>query len=239
MSDLGCPGCAAPMTRLALEAHAGGRVEIDLCGSCHAFWFDQYETLRLAPASTLRLFGVIGDSASIPRGPLPEALRCPRCSLRLAVTHDLQRATRFRYWRCPRGHGRFMTFLDFLREKDFIRPLSATQMSELRKNLQTVNCSSCGAPVDLARASSCAHCGSPLTMLDIEQAGRVVAQLQAAAAPKPIDPTLPLELARVRRETEAVFAQMQAGRDWWREAGSSGLVEAGLTALVRWLRGRL
>ena len=68
----------------------------------------------------------------------------------------MQRNTRFEYLRCPNGHGRLTTFVEFLKEKDFIRPLSARQIAELRESLQTINCSSCGAAVDLA-ASTAAH----------------------------------------------------------------------------------
>lgn len=236
MSAITCPGCSQAMTRLTLDAHSGATVDIDQCTPCHAFWFDQYESLRLAPASTLRLFGLIGDGAATSRHALPDVMHCPRCRARLALTNDLQRATRFRYWRCPRGHGRLMTFFDFLREKDFIKPLSGAQIDELRRNLRSVNCSNCGAAIDLVRTSSCAHCGSPLTMLDLQHAGRVVAELQDAAAPKPIDPALPLELLRARRDAEAAFAAMPDGRQWWRDAARNGLVEAGLMGLARWLR---
>jgi hypothetical protein len=224
------------MSPLTLEAHAGTTVVIDLCAGCQAFWFDKFETLKLAPASTLRLFALVGEHAAATRKPFPDALPCPRCRTPLAPTRDMQRATRFRYWRCPRNHGRLTTFVDFLREKDFIRPLSSAQVDEMRKHLQTVHCSSCGAPIDLAHRSSCSHCGSPLSMLDFQQAERVVAQLRDASIPKPVDPALPLELARARREVEAAFAGTASGVDWWRDVSSSGVVEASLAAVVRWWR---
>jgi hypothetical protein len=47
---------------------------------------------------------------------------------------------------------------DFLREKNFIRPLTPEQIAELRRNIQIVNCSNCGAPIDLARGAACGHC---------------------------------------------------------------------------------
>ena len=123
---------------------------------------------------------------------------------------------------------------DFLREKDFIRPLSPHQLAELRQNVQFVNRSNCGGSVDLAKGSFCAHCGTPLSMLDSKQAEAVVAQLKRASEPRPIDPSLPLELARARRDVEASFAA--SGEDWWKDAASSGLVEAGFGALMAWLR---
>jgi hypothetical protein len=69
-------------------------------------------------------------------------------------------------------------------------------------------------------------------MLDVKQAETVVAELKRAAEPRPIDPTLPIELARARREVEAAF---RSDADWWRDAGSSDIVEAGFSALITWL----
>ena len=36
-------------------------------------------------------------------------------------------------------------------------------------SVQTINCSNCGGPIDLAAESACRHCGSPLTILDVKQ----------------------------------------------------------------------
>jgi hypothetical protein len=228
-----CPSCAHGMETLSLAGHGGAALEIDVCPACHAFWFDARESLHLSPASTLRLFTLIGETSGN-RTALAAVLRCPRCRARLLPTNDLQRNTSFRYHRCDRGHGRLITFFDFLREKDFVKPLSTQQIAELRRNVQFVNCSNCGGPVDLTKGSSCDHCSTPLSMLDSKQAETVVAQLRRAAEPRPIDPALPLELARARREVEASFAG--TGDDWWKDAASSGLVEAGFGALMAWLK---
>jgi DNA-directed RNA polymerase subunit RPC12/RpoP len=223
------------MTAMTLDGHGGTSIAIDGCTACQAFWFDKYESLQLAPASTLKLFSLIGEQKGPPTRRSATTIRCPRCSLRLLDTHDFQRTTPFRYQRCPADHGRFITFFDFLREKGFIRPLSAEQLRELRNNVQTVNCSNCGAPIDLAKGSACPHCASPVSMLDLKQAQEVVKQLQIAAQPKPIDPALPIELARARLQAEAAFPH---GSDevWWSEVSSAGLVQAGLNAVLRWLK---
>ena len=127
--------------------------------------------------------------------------------MRLLVTYDQQRNTQFQYLRCPRDHGRLITFVDFLREKDFIRPLSAQQIGELRRGVQVVNCSNCGASIDLTKHTACAHCGSALSMLDMKQAGALVSELrESEQQARSIDPALPLELERARREVEAAFA---------------------------------
>jgi ribosomal protein S27AE len=224
------------MAAHTFEGRLGRQLAIDLCLDCQMFWFDHGESLQLSPAATLKLFRIVGEHGARSR-PTPSERRCPRCEAVLLLTHDRQRNTAFEYWRCPSGHGRLTSFFDFLREKDFVRPLSPEQVEELRRNVQAVNCSNCGAPVDLARASACTHCGSPLSMLDMKQAERLVTQLREAdRTGKPIDPTLPLELARVRREVEASFAAFEKKSSWSLGGSrSNDLVGAGLGALVRWL----
>ena len=232
-----CPGCHTPMTGASLEGHLGTTVDIDLCPVCQVFWFDGYESLKLAPASVLKLFQIIGEGAAAARHPVDPAAACPRCGMRLRPTHDLQRATKFQYLRCPAGHGRLITFFDFLREKDFIRPLSPRQIEELRRNVQVVNCSNCGAPIDLTTGTSCAHCGSPLSMLDLTQAEAIVHQLREAGRPVGrVDPALPLDLERARREVSESFAAFEHDARWFSDVSTFGLVGAGLTSLARWLK---
>ena len=233
---MNCPSCTKEMTVHALGDRLAGRVEIDACEVCQAFWFDSSESPRLSPASTLTLFSLIAETLPRRSGSVARVLKCPRCRSRLLDTQDMQRNTRFSYSRCPHGHGRFTTFFNFLREKDFVRPLSGAQLDELRQHVQTVNCSNCGAPIDLADASSCGHCGSALSILDMQQAEKVVDQLRRAAEPQPVDPALPLELARVRREIDAAFAGSHSTISLWSDVSSIGLVGAGLSAVARLLK---
>jgi len=221
------------MERQTLAGHHGRAIVIDLCHPCQSFWFDAHESVHLSPGGTLALFRLIGEHAG--RRPFSNAdvAKCPRCKARLRLTQDMQRATRFSYLKCPNDHGRLTTFFDFLREKDFIRPLTPEQLQELRQNVQTVNCSNCGAPVDVMRAAACGHCRSPLSMLDLKQAGALVEQLQRADTRErqPIDPALPLALLRARREAEAAFPN-DRGADW----SPTDLVGAGLQAVASWLK---
>lgn len=228
------------MQEETLDGHTGRPVVIDLCHPCQSFWFDRHESLSLTPGSTLALFRIIGEHATQRQAFLTDTAKCPRCRSRLRRVHDMQRMTRFEYWKCPHDHGRLTTFLDFLREKDFIRPLTPQQIAELRKNIQTVNCANCGASVDLTTGARCEHCGSPLSMLDMKQAQALIAQLrQADQRDNAIGPALPLELARARRSVEAVFDGFHGfERDeiWFRDASATGLVGAGLSAVARWLK---
>jgi hypothetical protein len=195
------------MQEETLTAHLGRPVAIDLCQSCQLFWFDSRESISLTPAATLTLFRIIGERVATPQSRNADVAKCPRCRARLRRTFDMQRATRFEYLRCPNDHGRLTSFFDFLREKDFIRPLTSQQLAELRQNVQSVNCSNCGAPVDITAGAACGHCGASLSMLDLTQAEKLVQQLQHAEdrTAQPVDPSLPLELARARREVEAAF----------------------------------
>jgi hypothetical protein len=224
------------MQEQTLDGHLARPVAVDLCFACQAFWFDARESLTLTPASTLTLFRVIGEHLARPQPGGADAGKCPRCRIRLRRTTDMQRATRFEYFRCPDGHGRLTTFFDFLKEKNFVRQLTASQIAELRHVVQILNCSNCGSPIDLAKTTGCGHCGSPLSMLDLQQAEATIAQLrQADQRQATIDPDLPLQLARARRDVEAAFKGI--ARDLsWDEVTSAGLVGAGLGALTRWLK---
>ena len=225
------------MEECPLEGRTGTPIVTDICHACQAFWFDAHESPRLSPGSTLALFSVIGARAARPSAFTDgDVAKCPRCHGRLRLTHDRQRSTPFAYLRCPNGHGRLTTFFDFLREKDFVKPLSARQIAELSQRLRTVNCSNCGAPVNLAAGGPCSHCASPLSTLDLPHAEELLSQLKAADehATRPIDPALPLQLAQARREVEQAFASERSSLT--ADATSMGLVGAGLAALARWIR---
>ena len=224
------------MTHLELGARLGSTLEIDLCAACRAIWFDQYEDLRLAPAATLKVFGIISEQTGAPMIPLTGTLRCPRCQGRLLLTHDIQRTTPFRYWRCDAGHGRLMAYIDFLREKDFIRPLTPQQLDELRQNVQTINCSNCGAAIDLAKDSVCAHCGSAISMLDLQQMARTIGQLQASAAGhQSADPTVEAPPARGATDIHALMLALKAEE---RASSAPNLIETGIGLLGALLRKR-
>jgi ribosomal protein L37E len=217
------------MDAMRLEGRLGTSVIIDVCPACQAFWFDQYESLHLSPGSTLKLFSLINGRRSAGRPPAVQPSACPRCGNRLVLTHDLQNATPFQYFRCEAGHGRFIGFFDFLKEKDFIRPLTGQQLADLRANVRTTTCANCGAAVDLVKESACSHCGSPLSMLDVGRMQELVATLADQSRPKPIDPSLPLLLAQQKVEVDRLFAE--AG-----ERPSTSLIDAGLNFLVGLIR---
>ena len=224
------------MTTLTLGTRVGTEVQVDHCPACQVLWFDRLESVNLSAGSTLKLFRLIGERPQKSPTPLSATLKCPRCEGRLLATTDRQRNTSFRYWRCGRDHGRLITYFDFLREKDFIKPLSADQLAALRANVETINCSNCGAPIDLARESACAHCASPLSMIDLPHIERVAKGLCTAdEASKTVDPTLPARITLEKLEVDALFKRLRADENW-NPSSPFGLVEAGLWFLSRKLR---
>jgi hypothetical protein len=179
---LACPSCRHSMHRVDLDRRLAGQLQVDLCVDCQAIWFDAYESVQLTPIGTLNLFREIHAAQPTQRRPLPARLPCPRCDTSLDPTQDLQRATRFTYFRCRRGHGRFTPFVQFLREKNFIRPIPPDELERLKKLVRVISCSSCGAPVDLERQAACGYCRAPIAVLDPGAVAQTLRELDAAAA---------------------------------------------------------
>jgi endogenous inhibitor of DNA gyrase (YacG/DUF329 family) len=226
------------MAELPLDSRLGIAIQAEVCAPCQAFWFDQSKDFQLSPGSTLTLMKYIGEHTSSPKPTFRQNLLCPRCETSLRLTHDIARNVRFTYWDCSNQHGHFIAFFEFLKEKNFIHPLSPREIQHLRESVQAVNCSSCGASIDLKTNATCPFCKSPITMLDLNEQRQMLEQLRQAAEPKPVDPTLPLKLALAKAQTEQLFREHDD--DWWQDARSSGdLVQAGLNAVARWLANSL
>lgn len=168
------------MQSQVVARHLLGQQSVDLCGTCQALWFDTQESVQLTPGATLDLFDAIRKTAPAGRRALPARLPCPRCREPLILTHDLQRTTRFSYYRCPYGHGRFTLFLQFLREKNFVRAPAPAELARLKASIRIVRCSSCGAPVDLEKETTCAYCRAPIAILDPDAVAATVRALKTA-----------------------------------------------------------
>jgi Zn-finger nucleic acid-binding protein len=89
-----CPRCTARMRTETLAGHHGQPIAIDVCLPCQAMWFDGFESVSLSPASTLKLFRLIGEHAEATPQDHTDTEHCPRCGTALRVAHDLQRSTR-------------------------------------------------------------------------------------------------------------------------------------------------
>ncbi|HKV23521.1 MAG TPA: hypothetical protein VJN93_02920 [Candidatus Acidoferrum sp.] len=224
------------MTDWTLSGRLGTQLTIDVCAACQAFWFDQHKDLQLSPGSTLELMKYIGEHSSARKPAFAQVLPCPVCGAQMTLAHNMTRNVHFVYWHCASEHGHLIAFIEFLKEKNFIRPLSPVEIQHLRESVQTVKCASCGAAVDLRNSSECPYCHAPISILDLKQQQQMLAELKEAAAPKPVDPTLPMKLVLAKEQTSALFQEHDP--QWWEDARSGDLIQAGLNAVSRWLSNR-
>jgi endogenous inhibitor of DNA gyrase (YacG/DUF329 family) len=204
-----------------------GEETVDVCVACQAIWFDSFESVQLTPGATLALFDTIKKSPPSPGRGLPTRLPCPRCTEPLAATHDVQRTTRFTYFRCVSGHGRFTPFVQFLREKNFIRPLTPAELARLRETIRVVQCSSCGAPVDLEKDAACPYCRAPIAILDPDAVNSTVRDLESAETRRTtidVDALVGSMLDAHRRAPEERWQSLGAGSGLGIELVGLGLV---------------
>ncbi len=187
--SISCPSCAATMTVTPFVTHLGTPVEIDVCWPCHLIWFDHLESASLSPQSVIDLFRRIHSHRSDSRNIVSLTGKCPACRDTLINTNDVTRSGRFSYYRCPQGHGRLISFLQFLREKNFVRTLTAPELAALSAKVKQIRCSSCGAGVDIEHDSSCTHCGAPVSVLDENAVAKALTDLDAKVRhlPTPLD----------------------------------------------------
>jgi endogenous inhibitor of DNA gyrase (YacG/DUF329 family) len=189
---------------------------VDACDNCQALWLDASESQQLTPGALIEVFRAIALSHPEARTAYPALLPCPRCTTPLSLTRDVNQTTRFTYYRCRYGHGRFTPYAQFLREKNFIRPIDASEVARLRVSVSTVRCVSCGGPVALNRSAVCPYCGAPVMLLDPDAVRKALAQLDSAESrrteQKPLtgDAIIAIanverELARNRREADGEF----------------------------------
>ncbi len=235
-----CPGCSQPMAARALAGTYGQPLALDLCFACSAVWFDGFESLLLAPGAILTLFELIHAHRAEQHPRVLARPSCPRCRGALVETHDRQRHVPFRYWRCPADHGRLTTFVEFLREKDFVRPLAPAEHAELKARVRTVRCEGCGAAVDLQHGSACTYCRAPVSTLDPAHVERVLRELRAAEEKRgTVDPTLPARLVMDRMRTAEFFRRIERESGGGVELGAVGigLVGAGIGAVLGMLAG--
>jgi DNA-directed RNA polymerase subunit RPC12/RpoP len=168
------------MDTLAVSGVYRTDIELDLCFHCHVMWLDDRESIQLSPKGTLDLFQILHQHRDDPRHAIGKKLACGRCKRPLSLAHDIGKFGRLSYYACPAKHGRLTPFSEFLKEKQFVRELSPSEQNRVRAELKHVQCSSCGAPVDLAKAFKCEHCGAPIAVLDADAVEKTLRQLEDA-----------------------------------------------------------
>ena len=206
---------------------------VDVCDDCQAMWLDATESQQMTPGAVLAMFRMIAASKPQARRAYRALLPCPRCTTPLSLTQDIQHTTRFTYFRCRYGHGRFTPYVQFLREKNFIRPIDPQEIERLKSVVTTVRCVSCGAPVPLDRSAVCPYCGAPVMLLDPEAVRKALAELDSAETrrteEKPLTGDAVIAIANVERELA------RNRREYEGDVGVD-LIAAGVRALATMLR---
>ena len=180
------------MTATPFRTHIEGEVEVDICWPCHLIWFDHMESVAMSAQSVIDLFKQIHAHRADERQVVSLTGNCPTCNSALLQSFDFSRTGRFQYHRCPTGHGRLITFMQFLREKHFVRTLSPSEVRTLAITVRQIRCSSCGAGIDITHDAACTHCAAPVAVLDEAAVAKALADLdarrdkrQAVSAPLP------------------------------------------------------
>jgi len=227
------------MDAVPLEGTYRGPMTIDVCTACRGFWFDAGEQFRLTPAATLVLLRRVEASHNTERRRVATRPHCPRCNLPLGLTYDLAGDDKYRYFRCPDRHGIFMPFFEFLRSQKLVRGLTPQELDALKRQMVSIHCPSCGAPIDLQTETRCASCGSSLAIVDPEYLADALQQLDAdarAAAPASGGPpaTPPDEIIADWRAEQEERRRLEAGLDA-EDRPPIDLLAVGVTLLSRLL----
>ena len=207
------------MAAYRVAGHNGVEIELDLCHACHGIWFDGNENLRMSPQGVIDLFGDLHQHRDDPHTPLAQTMHCPRCRRTLAQGVDVVKSGRYFTHRCPERHGRFTTFSSFMIEKGFVRQLTRPEIDDLAERVKVIECTSCGAPVDLRKEHACLYCRAALSLLDPQAVEKALSNLgrkqeRAEEGPRATnlaDALVSIERDRARQQREEQKERWQQG----------------------------
>ncbi len=157
-----------------LPAHYGNSVVVDACHGCNALWFDTAESTQLSPDGVVELFRLVHAAPGISTPKWSEGLGCVRCRSTLKNVQDVMQGSRFNYQSCSKGHGRLISFYQFLTEKKFVRELTAAERTKLAAEVKQIRCAGCAAPVNLAKQNACEYCRAPISVFDRNAAQKAI-----------------------------------------------------------------
>jgi ribosomal protein L37E len=161
------------MLALRLTGHYKRPVDLDLCEHCHLVWFDDTEAMRLAGPGVLDLIEAMARVQTTELPTLRDRLSCQRCSASLHLVSDRTMFGPTARLECPERHGALQSFALHLAQLGLVRPLKPADLPR-DGNTEPLECLNCGATVHYESRESCSHCGSPLLMLDIDSAARLI-----------------------------------------------------------------
>lgn len=185
MEHLCCSNCQSPMQRLNLAGHYHQVIDIDICGNCSLIWFDHTESVKLAGPGIADIVRVIHQGLSKKNNTvLSDALPCPICQSRLNLVYNQTRFGRTRHLECPEKHGYFQSFVLYLAEKGFVRPMRWADVKLHASPDQTQEhslfCAGCGAGLDGALYEACPYCSSSIGVIDPARLASAIDIQQAA-----------------------------------------------------------
>ncbi len=159
------------MRALDLSGHYQRRVEIDTCPHCCLVWFDDTESVRLAGAGIAEFLREIhgamqadGDHAHAVS--LARVQSCPVCRAALKPVFNRTRFGRTSQLDCPYGHGYYQTYILYLAEKGFVRPLAWADIRALLAAGKELFCADCGFPLPGRPVDACPACQSAVGVID-------------------------------------------------------------------------
>jgi hypothetical protein len=175
------------MRVLDLSGHYQRRVEIDACPHCCLVWFDDTESVRLAGPGIAEFVREIhgamqagGEHAHAVS--LARVQSCPTCNAQLKRVFDKSRFGRTSKLQCPHGHGYYQTYILYLAEKGFARPLAWSDIRSLQAAGKEVFCAGCGCPLPARPVEACPACHSAVGIIDPARLAKAVAPNAEAGA---------------------------------------------------------
>ncbi|RIX49551.1 MAG: hypothetical protein D3M94_00665 [Rhodocyclales bacterium GT-UBC] len=217
-----CPSCHQTMAVEKFKHRMQGEIELDLCFNCQAIWFDNFESVQLAPGGIIELFRLIHAHRDEPRQALSEVLNCPRCNEKLLHGMDIAKGGRFNYHRCLQQHGRFTTFAQFMIEKGFVRQLHEAELDTLKAQIGSIRCNGCGAAIDIKQDHACPHCKAPITILDTGAVEKALATYQQVEAQRSVRDVELLGDAIILREKQRALYERQSRAERYNESAEIG-----------------
>lgn len=173
------------MRALDLSGHYQRRVEIDTCAHCCLVWFDDTESVRLAGPGIAELVREIhgamqagGEHAHAVS--LARVQTCPVCKAPLKPVADMTRFGRTTHLQCPNSHGYYQTYILYLAEKGFVRPLAWSDIRTMLAEGKEMFCASCGCPLPARPHEACPACHSSVGIVD---PSRLASAIAPEAAP--------------------------------------------------------
>ncbi|WP_374586256.1 peptidylprolyl isomerase [Pseudoduganella sp.] len=182
------------MRALDLSGHYQRRVEIDTCAHCCLVWFDDTESVRLAGPGIAELVREIhgamqagGEHAHAVS--LARVQACPVCKAALKPVTDMTRFGRTVHLQCPNRHGYYQTYILYLAEKGFVRPLAWSDIRTMLAEGKEIFCASCGCPLPARPHDECPACRSAIGIIDPTRLASAIApQAEAPAWAEPLTP---------------------------------------------------